>query len=44
VLGAESCRILVNELLDTAVAALARFHRRGPVLADLARFVRDRRS
>jgi geranylgeranyl pyrophosphate synthase len=44
VLGAESCRILVNELLDTAVAALARFHRLGAVLADLARFVRDRRS
>ena len=44
ILGAESCRQLVTELLDTAVAALAPFRRRGPVLADLARFVRDRRS
>lgn len=44
VLGADSCRELASELLDTAVAALAPFHRRGAVLADLARFVRDRRS
>jgi geranylgeranyl pyrophosphate synthase len=44
VLGPESCRELVTELLDTAVAALAPFGRRAAVLADLARFVRDRRS
>jgi geranylgeranyl pyrophosphate synthase len=44
VLGADSCRQLVSELLDTAVAALTPFRRRGAVLADLARFVRDRRS
>jgi geranylgeranyl pyrophosphate synthase len=44
VLGTESCRALVAELLDTAVAALAPFRRRGAVLADLARFVRERRS
>jgi len=44
ILGTESCRQLVAELLDTAVAALVSFRRRGAVLADLARFVRDRRS
>lgn len=44
VLGADSSRALVAELLDTAVAALAPFRRRAAVLADLARFVRDRRS
>ena len=44
ILGADSCRQLVAELLDTAVAALVPFRRRGAVLADLARFVRDRRS
>lgn len=44
VLGPESCRALVAELLDTANAALAPFRRRAGVLADLARFVRDRRS
>ena len=44
VLGADSCRALVGELLETAVAALAPFRRRGAVLADLARYVRDRRS
>jgi geranylgeranyl pyrophosphate synthase len=43
-LGADSCRALVAELLETATAALAPFRRRGAVLADLARFVRDRRS
>jgi geranylgeranyl pyrophosphate synthase len=43
-LGAESCRALVAELLETAVAALAPFRGRAAVLADLARFVRDRRS
>ncbi|HEX9150073.1 MAG TPA: polyprenyl synthetase family protein [Thermoanaerobaculia bacterium] len=43
-LGAESCRALVAELLETAVAALAPFRSRAAVLADLARFVRDRRS
>src|SRR6476619_112520 len=41
ILGTESCRQLVAELLDTAVAALVSFRRRGAVLADLARFVRD---
>jgi geranylgeranyl pyrophosphate synthase len=44
VLGADSCRALVAELLDTALAALAPFRRRSAVLADVARFVRDRRS
>lgn len=44
VLGAESCRELVIELLDTAVSALVPFRQRGAVLADLARYVRDRRS
>jgi geranylgeranyl pyrophosphate synthase len=44
VLGVDSCRALVAELLDTALAALAPFRRRGAVLADLARFVRERRS
>ncbi|HZI67452.1 MAG TPA: polyprenyl synthetase family protein [Thermoanaerobaculia bacterium] len=44
VLGAESSRELVGELLDTAVAALVPFRRRGAVLADLTRFVRDRRA
>jgi geranylgeranyl pyrophosphate synthase len=43
-LGAESCRALVAELLETAIAALAPFRSRAAVLADLARFVRDRRS
>lgn len=44
VLGADSCRALVAELLDTALTALAPFRRRGAVLADLARYVRERRS
>ena len=44
ILGTESCRQLVAELLDTAMATLVSFRRRGAVLADLARFVRDRRS
>jgi farnesyl diphosphate synthase len=44
VLGAESCRTLVAELLETALAALAPFRRRAAVLADVTRFVRDRRS
>jgi farnesyl diphosphate synthase len=44
VLGAESCRALVAELLETALAALAPFRRRAAVLADVTRFVRDRRS
>jgi len=44
IVGAESCRELVTELLGTAVAALVPFRRRGAVLADLARYVRDRRS
>ncbi|HMA16820.1 MAG TPA: polyprenyl synthetase family protein [Thermoanaerobaculia bacterium] len=43
-LGAESCKALVTDLLDTAVAALAPFGSRAAVLVDLARFVRDRRS
>jgi geranylgeranyl pyrophosphate synthase len=43
-LGVESSRALVDELLDTAVAALASFRRRSDVLVDLARFVRVRRS
>jgi geranylgeranyl pyrophosphate synthase len=44
VLGAESSRRLVEELLAAALGALAPFGRRGDVLADLARVVRDRRS
>ena len=44
VLGPVSSRELVGELLDAAVAALAPFRRRAAVLADLARFVRDRRA
>jgi geranylgeranyl pyrophosphate synthase len=44
VLGADSCRALVGELLDTAVAALAPFRNRAAVLVDVARFVRERRS
>lgn len=43
-LGAETCRALVGELLDTAVSALGPFRRRAEVLVDLARFVRERRS
>jgi geranylgeranyl pyrophosphate synthase len=44
ILGVTSSRALVAELLDTAAAALAPFRRRGAVLSDLARFVRERRS
>jgi len=44
ILGVDSSRQLVTELLESAVAALVPFRRRGAVLADLARFVRDRRS
>lgn len=43
-LGAASARQLVDELLQAAVAALAPLGRRGRVLADLARVVRDRRA
>ncbi len=39
-----SSRRLAEELLDSAVAALALFGKRGAVLADVARLVRDRRS
>ena len=44
ILGAESSRRLVEELLAAALGALSPFGRRGAVLADLARVVRDRRS
>jgi hypothetical protein len=44
ILGAESSRRLVEELLEAALAALAPLPRKGAVLADLARVVRDRRS
>jgi geranylgeranyl pyrophosphate synthase len=44
ILGVESCRRLVDELLAAAVGALAPFGKRAAVLADLARVVRDRRS
>jgi geranylgeranyl pyrophosphate synthase len=44
VLGRESCRTLVRELLEAAVSALDGFRGRAAVLADLARIVRDRRS
>jgi geranylgeranyl pyrophosphate synthase len=44
VLGPVSSRELVGELVEAAVAALAPFRRRSGVLADLARFVRDRRA
>lgn len=44
VLGPVSSRELVGELVDAAVAALVPFRRRAAVLADLARFVRDRRA
>ncbi len=42
--GRDSSRKLVEELLESAVAALAPFGKKGEVLADLARVVRDRRS
>ena len=44
VLGPESSRRLVGELLEAAVAALSPLGRRAAALADLARVVRDRRS
>lgn len=44
VLGPGSSRELVGELLDAAVTALVSFRGRAAVLADLARFVRDRRA
>ncbi len=44
VLGADSAHRLVEELLAAAVEALRPIGRRGEVLADLARVVRDRRS
>ena len=43
-LGSDSSRQLVEELLEAGVAALAPFGVKGAVLADLARVVRDRRS
>ena len=43
-LGAASSHRLVDELLESALAALAPLGRRAAVLADLARVVRDRRS
>ncbi len=43
-LGRESSRRLVQELLQSAVVALSAFGARGAVLAGLARVVRDRRS
>jgi geranylgeranyl pyrophosphate synthase len=44
ILGAASSHRLVDELLESALAALAPLGRRAAVLADLARVVRDRRS
>ena len=44
VLGTDSAHRLVDELLAAAVEALQPIGRRGEVLADLARVVRDRRS
>jgi len=43
-LGPESSRQLVGELLETAVASLAPLGRKARVLADLARVVRERRA
>ena len=42
-LGVEGAQTLASELLDAAVAALAPLGRRAEPLAELARFVRDRR-
>jgi len=42
--GRDSSRKLVEELLESAVAALAPFGKKGEILGDLARVVRDRRS
>ncbi len=44
VLGRESSRRLVVELLDAALASLRPFGKRAAVLGDLARVVRDRRA
>ena len=44
ILGADSCRRLVDELLGAACDALNPLGRRAAVLADLPRVVRDRRS
>ena len=44
VCGSAASRRLVEELLEAAVVALAPFGRRGTVLTDLCRVVRDRRS
>jgi geranylgeranyl diphosphate synthase, type II len=44
ILGPDSCRRLVDELLDASIAALRPLSRRAEVLADLARVVRERRS
>jgi geranylgeranyl diphosphate synthase type II len=45
ILGPDSCRRLVDELLDASLAALRPIGaRRGEVLADLARVVRERRA
>ena len=44
ILGAPSSHRLVDELLESALAALSPLGRRAAVLADLARVVRDRRS
>ncbi len=44
VLGVESSRALVTELLETATSALSPFRRRGAILTDVAAYVRDRRS
>ena len=44
VLGVDSSRALVTELVETATAALTPFRGRAAVLADLAGYVRDRRS
>jgi len=44
ILGRESSRRLVGELLDAALASLEPFGKRAAVLEDLARVVRDRRA
>jgi len=44
ILGPESCRRLVDELLDASLAALRPLGRHAEVLSDLARVVRERRS
>jgi geranylgeranyl pyrophosphate synthase len=44
ILGVDSSRRIVDELLAAAIAALSPFGKRAAVLSDLARVVRDRRS